>query len=172
MNPRDTEELAALWTSAQRTVAAFIATLIPDFHEAEDVLQAVAVRKYPEYDRGRPLLPWAIGIARNEVLGHRRRQATSKIRFSDELMHRIADGYQRLSADLGPVREALRECLQEVEGRSRQALELRYAEGLKPARVAEQMSLSVGAARMLLTRVRAAIRDCVQRRLGALGGAV
>ena len=61
MTPKEVENLAAHWTGAQRTVAAFVRSLVIDFHESEEVLQRVAValvRKYGQYDPGRPFLPW------------------------------------------------------------------------------------------------------------------
>ena len=47
-------------------VAAFVLSIIPDFHQAEDVLQQVAVvlvREFGQFDTSRPFLPWALGIA-------------------------------------------------------------------------------------------------------------
>jgi RNA polymerase sigma-70 factor (ECF subfamily) len=168
MEPSDPEQLAAYWTVSQRAVGAFIATLVPDFHAAEDLLQAVAmalVRKFSEYDRSRPFTAWAIGIAKNEVLAHRRNFATNRIVYDDALVERITERYQQISAELEPMGEALRECLKMLEGRSRHVLNLRYGEGLKPAAVAERMRISSGAARTLLMRVRASVRKCIERRM-------
>ncbi len=52
-------------------VAAFVLSIIPDFHQAEDVLQQVAVvlvREFGQFDTSRPFLPWALGIARTWLL--------------------------------------------------------------------------------------------------------
>lgn len=54
------EQLAARWTQAQPVVAAYIRTLLPDFHQAEEVLQRVAVvlvRKFEAYDASKPFVP-------------------------------------------------------------------------------------------------------------------
>ncbi len=66
MEPHQTEQFAALWTAAQATVSAFIRTLIPDLHQADEVIQRVAValvRKFDRYDPTRPFVAWAIGVA-------------------------------------------------------------------------------------------------------------
>ena len=45
--------------------------VVPDFQEAEDLLQDVAVillRKFPEYDAQRPFVARAIGMAKREVI--------------------------------------------------------------------------------------------------------
>src|SRR5687768_5493951 len=53
MQPHQAEQFAALWTAAQPTIAGFIRTLIPDYLQADEVLQRVAVtlvRKFAQYD--------------------------------------------------------------------------------------------------------------------------
>jgi RNA polymerase sigma-70 factor (ECF subfamily) len=175
METRESQELAAYWTAAQRTVGAFIGTLVPDFHQAEEVLQRVAmvlVQKFADYDRRQPFAAWAIGIAKYEVLYYRRQHSADRQLFNDQMLDKIAASYQRLSSELSPVNEALHECLKQITGRARQALELRYAKDLKPAQVAQEMGLTGGAVRMLLLRVRTALRDCIQRRLKAAGGSL
>lgn len=170
MDLQQSEEVAVYWTTAQRTVGAFIATLLPDFHEAEEVLQRVAVtlvRKFDQYDHQQSFVAWAIGIAKYEVLYYRRQRATDRHVFDGELLERIAQGYQRLAEESDPMRQALHECLQEVRGRARRALELRYGENLRSDSLARALGVTRGASRMLLLRVRAAIRGCVERRLGA-----
>lgn len=82
------EELAMHWTKAQPFVAAYITSLLRDFHRAEDVLQQVAVilvRKFGEYDSQQPFLPWALGIARLETLKEQRREARDRHVFGADL---------------------------------------------------------------------------------------
>jgi RNA polymerase sigma-70 factor (ECF subfamily) len=153
-------------------VAAFLRSVVDAAH-VSDVLQQVAVklvRNFDRYDAERPFTPWAIGIAKNEVLAWRRQQATDRHRFSDEIVQRVADAFAETSAAEQPRREALQECLKQVDGRGRTALDLYYGQGGKSADVAKAMQLTNGALRMLLCRVREAIRRCIQQRLDAEGG--
>lgn len=171
MDLHQSEQCAALWTAAQPTIAAFVRTLTPDFQQAEEVLQRVAVmlvRKFDEYDPKRPFAAWAIGFAKNEVLYYRRQQATDKHLFDDDLVEKIAITYERLVEEVDPIREALGNCVEELEGRSRRVIELRYGRGLSSGEIAAKMKLSSGAVRVLLHRVRAALRQCIERRVGEL----
>ena len=173
MDQERNEELARLWAGAQRAVGAYILSLVPDFHEAEEILQRVAVvlvRKFEQYDSKVPFVAWAIRVAQYEVMYHRRQRATDRHVFDDQLMERVTEAHVRLAEEASPAEEALRECLKRVTGRSRQAIDLHYGEGLKPAAVAEKLGVGAGAARMLLLRVRALIRECVEARLAAAGG--
>jgi RNA polymerase sigma-70 factor, ECF subfamily len=174
MELHQSEQYAALWTIAQPTIAAFIRTLMPDFQQSEEVLQRVAVmlvRKFDEYDPKRPFAAWAIGFAKNEVLYYRRQQVTDKHLFDDDLVEKIAVTYERLAEEVDPIREALGMCVEQLEGRSRRVIELRYARGLPSNAIAVKMKLSSGAVRVLLHRVRLALRQCIERRMGEAGKA-
>lgn len=176
MAPADSEAFTRLWTRAQPAVAAYIASLVPNLHEAEDLLQNVAVvllRKFPEYDALRPFEAWAIGIAKFEVLSARRDHARAKVRFRSELVEAVADAFERESPELERRMEALRECLKRVDGRNREVLLARYRDDQAPATIAQALGMASGAIRVRLNRVRAALMECIERRLAAAasGGA-
>jgi RNA polymerase sigma-70 factor (ECF subfamily) len=166
MKPHQAEQFAALWTAAQPTVAAFIRMLIPDYQQADEVLQRVAVtlvRKFDDYDQSRPFGAWAVGVARYEVLYYRRERATDKHLFGDEIVEQIASRYEVLAEEADPIREALRQCVGQLKGRSKRVIDLRYHRGMKSSAIAEEMTLSAGAVRMLLCRVRESLRRCIER---------
>jgi len=159
--------LAAHWTGAQRTVAAFVRTLVTDFHESEEVLQRVAVtlvRKYEQYDRGRPFVAWAIGVARLEALMFLRERGKDRLVFDDALVAGIAESHERAAQDLAPTPQFLDECIEELDGRARRAIQLRYGGDLRTAQIAREMKISDGAARMLLSRARTLLRKCLEAR--------
>jgi RNA polymerase sigma-70 factor (ECF subfamily) len=173
MQPHQAEQFAALWTAAQPTITSFIRMLIPDFQQADEVLQRVAVtlvRKFDQYDPSRPFGAWAIGVAKFEVLYYRRERATDKHVFGDDVIDHIASRYEVLMEDVDPIREALQLCLEQLKGRSRDVIELRYRRGLKSNSIAQEMTLSAGAVRMLLCRVRETLRRCIERRVASQSG--
>ncbi len=156
MDEDQNEHLARQWTAAQRSVSAYIFSLVPNFHEAEEILQRVAVvlvRKFEQYDRNTPFVAWAIRVAQYEVMYYRRQRAADRHIFDGHLMEQVTEAHVGLADQATPAAEALRECLKRVTGRSRQAIDLHYGEGLKPAVVAEKLGVGAGAARMLLLRV-------------------
>ncbi len=168
MDIRQAEELAARWTKAQPALAAYITSLVPDFHRAEDVLHQVAVvlvRKFAEYDPTLPFEAWAVGIARLEVLKHRRQLATDKHLFDDRLLDMVTDDFVELGGELEERHQALGTCLQRIKGRFRQVLRWRYFEDLSPSAIAERMKISGEATRVLLHRARGALRKCIDGQL-------
>lgn len=165
-----TEELARLWTEAQPMVASYILSLVPDFHKAEDVLQQVAVvlvRRFEEYDTGRPFLPWALGIARNVSMEARRELAKSRSQLLDDgLVETVQAAFEDEAEFASSVRSALKNCLRKQRVRILEVLRLRYAEDLKPQDVAKRLGVTSGAVRVMLFRAREELRGCIERSLG------
>ncbi len=164
------QQLAVRWTQAQPTIASFITSLIPDFHDSEDVLQRVAaavVDKYDEYDPSRPFVAWALGIARIEVLRFRSEGRRDRHVFDDEALDQIAIAYEKVIPDLEEMKKALSQCSRQLRGRARQLLELHYVRGLTPTRIAQQLGLTANAVFVALHRVRVALRKCIESRLAA-----
>lgn len=108
---------------------------------------------------------WAIGVAKYEVLYFRRERATDKHLFGDDIVEQIASRYEILAEEVDPIREALKHCVDELKGRSGKIINLRYASGMRATAIAKEMTLSPGAVRMLLCRVREKSRRCIEKRM-------
>jgi RNA polymerase sigma-70 factor, ECF subfamily len=167
-NTDNQEQFTRMWTEAQPILAGYLYAVVPDFQEAEDLLQAVAVillRKFPEYDPQRPFVGWAIGIAKREVLMARRRHARNRLFYQADLLERLADTCEELTPELEERSRALRECVRTLQGRAAELLRLRYQECLKFDVIAARVGMAAVAVRVMLSRTRAALRDCVERKL-------
>lgn len=60
--------------------------------------------------------------------------------------------------------EALDRCLGDLPDRSRRALQLTYRDGLGRAELGAELGIGEHGVRTLLQRLRAALRDCIERR--------
>ena len=162
-------QIARLWTKAQPVVAALIAGSVVDFHDAEDlVAQAaeVVVEKFDTYDPARPFLPWALGIGRNLVLRHyERRAGDRRVAFDEQTLDVILSAHQEVADETQERLAALRKCMEQVPGKSRRVMEMRYLHDLKPDAIAEALDMNRNAVWVMLHRVRAGLKECIDRRL-------
>ncbi len=171
MLPSDSEnmvKLAAYWTRTQPLIAGFVSSLIPNFHDAEDVLQHVAMvlaRKFDEFDHERSFSHWAMGIARYEVLVYYRKQRREKQIFDTELISQIGQTYGEMRPRLKPIHEALQKCMHKVKQRDRQILQLWYVEQLKPEEIAKLMGVARSTLYVILHRVRQGLKLCIRHQL-------
>ena len=166
---RTIEDLARRWVSAQPVVAAFISLVVRDFHDSQDVLQEVAAAVLSR-DVGRDGIPtafnaWVIGIARHKAIDWYRKNNMDRVAFDTDALDGIAAAYEQVGRDYGPRQEALEHCLKRVAGKSKEFLEMRYREDMTPHEIARKTGASDSAVRVVLHRVRWALRDCIEHRI-------
>lgn len=165
--------LAVHWTKAQPVVTGFIGSLIPDFHDAEDVLQHVAViivEKFDQYDPNRRFVDWAVGIARYEVLKYQRRYARDRRVFRDQAtVDVIAKVYTESAIHISGVHQALNKCLSQLKKRDRQLLEMWYVREQGSEKIMRVMGVARKTVYVLLYRLRRLLRECVERRMEGEG---
>lgn len=167
MSQESSEQLARLWTESQPIVAAFVLSAIPDFHQAEDVLQQVAVvlvREFDRFDTSRPFLPWALGIARNVALKSRRDVARrSKYVLNEAVLDQLQIAFHEGEDSLIAIRKSLRHCLDKQPEKILELLKWRYAHDMKPSEAAVRMGITSNTVRAMLHRAREALRKCIRR---------
>lgn len=162
------EDFARRWLEVEPAVSAYIFAAISGFHDAEDVVQRVAqelARRFEEYDPNRPFAGWALWIAKSRVIDFYRVHRRGRIVFSDDLLRKLMDTIAEQAEGRSQRREALETCLGGLPEKTRRMLELRYVDELSAAEVAREIGSTSGSVRVLLTRIRAALADCIQRRL-------
>ncbi|MDP3229189.1 MAG: sigma-70 family RNA polymerase sigma factor [Acidovorax sp.] len=164
-----------LWTDAQPAVAGYVHAIVRDPAAAKDLVQETALvllRKFSEYDERRPFLPWALGVAKFQILGYRRDAARCLVTFDAELFEQFTESWGEVAPTISDQAAALQTCLDKLAQHARRVVQLRYFEALDSTQIAERLGSSAGAVRVLLQRVREQLRLCVERQLRMEGGAL
>lgn len=160
--------LVSAWTAAVPVVTSFIRSAVPNFHDAEDILQQVAevvLERFNEFDDSKPFVPWAVGIARLKILENHRKKARCPQMLSSETLKKIAAAYQDQSSLFGPMRDALDLCIEKLHPRGRRLLEMRYREDKKPTVIAEDTGETANNIRVALHRLRNILAKCITQTL-------
>jgi RNA polymerase sigma-70 factor (ECF subfamily) len=166
----DAARVSQLLLKHRHGLLAFIHGLVPDPHAAEDLFQEVSlvvVRQAEEFEDGTNFPAWARSILRNKIREQLRERRG--VRVDETLLEQLDRDFRAVEEglDADGRREALRRCLGKLTDRVRQALVLRYDEGLAPAEIGERLGQTRQAVNSLLQRAREALRDCVERGLAA-----
>jgi RNA polymerase sigma-70 factor (ECF subfamily) len=168
----DSEELAVYWAQHQPAIAGYISSLISNFQDADDVLQNVAmvtVKKFDEYDREKPFVSWAIGIAKNMVLKYYSEKKKSHLTLDYRALQAVSKIYESefktISRQNDVAKNALERCLRQLKGRWKKILEMYYLRELSPIRISQQLGITKNNVFVSLHRVRMALRDCVNDQL-------
>ncbi len=164
-----TLEAMRRWTQAVPTVSAFVASLVRDFQDRDDILQEIAVavlESFERYDPTQSFVGWVLGIARNQVRLHYRRQGREKVVFDSETVEALARAFaEGLPAD--PRLDRLGECFERLDARSRELCRLRYECDLKPAAIGAHLDLGANTVAKALQRIRDRLRECIEGHPGA-----
>jgi RNA polymerase sigma-70 factor (ECF subfamily) len=169
----DPAHVSQLLLKHRHGLLAFLHGLIADPHAAEDLFQEVSlvvVQKAAEFEEGTNFPAWTRTILRNKVREHFRKR--EGVLIDEALLDELDRDFRAVEEGIDPDgrREALRRCLGKLTDRVRQAIVLRYDEGLSPSAIGDRTGQSRAAVNSLLQRAREALRECVERGLAA-GGA-
>ncbi|MGI9245034.1 MAG: sigma-70 family RNA polymerase sigma factor [Verrucomicrobiales bacterium] len=167
-----TRQATRHWTSAQPAVAAYVASMVRDRHDREDVLQETALAvmgSFGSYDPTRPFQAWAVGVARNQIRLYLRRRGRDRLVFGDETMATLGSTFENAM----PPEELdyLPGCIDQLEGRARELCDLRYQDGLKPAAISKKVGMTANTVAKALQRIREQLRACIKLSLAREGGA-
>jgi len=146
-------------------IRGFIEAFVPDFNQADDVLQEcflTVATKADEFQPGSDFLAWALAIAKFKVLEALRRPGAVGY-FSPAVLDTLSAAVP-IEAFSDEDREFLRECINELSERARQVIELRYGEACKPAEIARRLNWTREAVYVALSRARALLRECMERK--------
>lgn len=153
------------WTIALPTISAFVGSLVRDIPARDDILQETAmaiIDSFDRYDPDKPFLPWAMGIARNQVRLYARRNLRSHLIFDSESIEALAQSFTNDSPVTNKKLDHLGDCLESLDDHSRTLCRLRYEKDLKPSAIGEILGLSPNGVSKALQRIRDRLRDCIE----------
>lgn len=161
-----TLQVQTLFVQHQQAVMAFVLSLEPEIHNAEEIVQetfVTASRKASTWANGTNFLAWACTIARFQTLSFHRDRGRQNCRLAKDVVELLAEnGIEDFSVFQGRVL-ALRGCLKELAPKARELINLRYHAGQMPEQIADAINWTVNSVRVALTRARTALRECLER---------
>ena len=162
------EAFLAHFSRGQPQVQAFIRSLVHDRTSADDVFQATSLalwRKFSTFRADAEFVPWALGIARNEVLHHWRSRRRDRLVFSEAVLAQLADVALSVANEVDPRLAALEACIEKLPERQRQLVTLFYGQQLPAETIAVSWDRTVHAVYKSLKVMRRNLMDCVDRTL-------
>lgn len=167
-------EFLRLYQANERRIFGFILALVPQWSEAEDLLQETTMTlwsKFDTFESGTDFAAWALCIARYRVMNHRRKKRHQRVQFSDEVLEAIDERVRSTAMELDALRDALGSCLRKLPDRDRELIGLRYEGDATPKSVAKHLGRSVDAVYKALNRIHVQLLYCMRRTLAMEGSA-
>lgn len=142
----------------------YLTALTRDRARGEDLLQETFLQMHRSrhtYQPGRPVRPWAFGIARHVFLMHRRARMR-RLRKEDTALEELPEVPVGAVADMFPDREDLGRALASVPEDRREALLLHHVWGFSFAEIGGMLGISERAAKLRSFRGIARLRDVLK----------
>lgn len=149
----------------ERGLRAFVRTLLPEAHHADEVVQETCLvlwRKFADFEPHSSFLNWACTVARFEVLKYRRKLARDRHVFHVDLLAVLADEALDETGQRATEHRALDQCLEKLAPRQRELIQSCYAQGATIKQVAEHLGRSATALYKALNRIRLLLLDCIK----------
>lgn len=159
--------LATSWTRVSPTLAAFVRSKITSLHDAEDVIQEVAIAFADSFERSynkTPLIPWVLGIARHKVADYYRAKGSTPIQFDDETLKHVVAAFDDIQDEMETIRNALDECMAKLQERPRHMVTMRYLRDMTVVDISERFGMSCNAVYVMLHRIRESLAKCIQHK--------
>lgn len=169
------ERFSELLTTTRPALRAYLSTRLRCREAVEDCLQEVALTVWQKYEEGwneESFRRYSFSCARFKALSWlKKNKSKNLVVMAPEIAERIADRVESLWSEedeRGDRIMALEKCVDEMPERQRELLMSRYGSkgGGTLEDQARKLSRSMDAVYKQLERLRTALRDCVERRLG------
>lgn len=149
----------------------YVISLLPDRDACDDVVQETCLFLWDrrgDFEQGTNFKAWAFKAAWFKVLTYKREAQRSKlISFSEDVLERISKAAEQMSDEVDHRLSALRECVAELPSDNQRLLQLKYLNRVSLTDHAKSLGLKPNQIQKNLSRIRIALRHCVETRLSS-----
>ncbi len=160
-----TEEFIQQFTRNERQIRYYIASLVANKSDVDDIMQEASSllwKKYDQYDPDRPFLPWAMRFAYNAVRTYRQKLGTRKKYFSNELIEELVAVHEKEMDRLDQERKLLPSAINKLSDKERLLIQHRYSNGGTIQDLARKLGENPDALYKRLQRIREKLMKNIQ----------
>lgn len=152
----------------ERTIRAFLRSMLPSACDVDEVMQEVSVvawRKFGDLDDTDNFCKWVCAIARFEVLMYRRKKARDRFVLDESVERLIAEeGLEELELREKQL-SALNNCLKKLPSNKRNLIVLVYSSRRSMISIAEELGKTPESIYKAMSRLRKLLLDCISQQL-------
>jgi RNA polymerase sigma-70 factor, ECF subfamily len=159
------QQFLSLFLRSEREIFRYVAALVPNAIDAEDIVQQTALalwEKFDSYDPAQPFTPWACRFALNKAHQWIERRQRWQALLEHGLAEELAQRRQELQPEFDLRLRHLEGCLGKLPQGQRSLVEGYYYERTSIETLAEQFGRSPAATYKMLQRIRHTLRLCVE----------
>ncbi len=149
----------------------FIITLVPNYSEAEDLLQETASlmwQKFDTFEPGTNFWAWARQIARYKISNYYRTKK-QEFRLDEDLLDHLCAANEKVTQNLHERRAALTGCLKKLNPEDSKLIHRKYFQKESIADIARQTDRSLPTLYKQMSFIYFLLQSCIRKTLLAWG---
>ena len=165
------DKFTSLYSRNERYIFRFIASMLGNSDDAEDLLQETAKKlwkQFESYDTSKDFLPWACTVARYEVLSFWKRQKVRRKYFSNDVIELLAEDWDKRELEREAQSHALKSCVEKLAFEDRDILDQRYEGTLSLKDIAGKLKQSPNSLYKKLQRIRRSLFKCITQKMAEI----
>jgi len=158
-------------TACQHRIYAFILTLVPNWSDADDLMQETAEvmwRKFQNAGQINDFSAWGKTIARNKVMSFYARKKRERVLFDDSLLKDVIEREEKTSLQEERRLEALQKCLHKLRSNDRHLIQILYGHDITIKKLAKEVQRPVQGLYKAMARIHHSLLQCVRRSLAIM----
>src|SRR5687767_200091 len=159
------QQFLSLFLRSEREIFRYVAALVPNVADAEDIVQQTALslwEKFDAYDSSQPFTPWACRFALNKARQWIERRQRWQALLEAGLAEELARRREELRPELETRLKHLEGCLSKLPDEQRSIVEGYYYRRDGIEKLAEKSGRTVAATYKTLQRIREALQTCIE----------
>jgi RNA polymerase sigma-70 factor (ECF subfamily) len=159
------QRFLSLFLRSEREVFRYVAALVPNMADAEDIVQQTALalwEKFDAYDTNQPFTPWACRFALNKTKQWIERRQRWQALLQGGLAEELAQRREELRPEIETRLKHLEGCLSKLPDEQRSIVEGYYYRRDGIEKLAEHSGRTVAATYKTLQRIREALQLCIE----------
>ncbi|MBE7500497.1 MAG: sigma-70 family RNA polymerase sigma factor [Verrucomicrobiales bacterium] len=161
------QRFLSLFLRSEREIFRYVAALVPNVTDAEDIVQQTALalwEKFNAYDPAQPFTPWACRFALNKARQWIERRQRWQALLDRGLAEELAQRRQELLPEFERRLRHLEDCLEKLPPPQRSLVKGYYYERAGVEFLAGRSGRTVAATYKTLQRIREVLQRCVEGR--------
>lgn len=167
-----TSQFLQLYSVAQPRLFAYILAMIPEWHDAEEVLQETSVvlwKSFDQFQQGTNFWAWAKTVALHQVLSFRKKRKRTPHPLEQKFIEAVAKEYGRMADNLEDQLQAMADCVAKLPPNERELIVACYEPNATILEVAERLGRPAGTVYKSLSRIRQSLLKCIEETLSEGG---
>jgi RNA polymerase sigma-70 factor, ECF subfamily len=159
------QRFLSLFLRSEREIYRYVAVLVPNVADAEDIVQQTALalwEKFDAYDADQPFTPWACRFALNKAKQWIERRQRWQALLEGGLVEELAQRREELRPELEVWLKHLEGCLNKLPEEQRSLVEGYYYRRDPIEKLSTASRRTVAATYKTLQRVRQALQSCIE----------